>query len=70
MSPQFSIKAGWPDGSVGDEAVAAPDAGAARSEIERRGGRVFEVRRQGGFSVAGGRAGASRCGTSSSSIKR
>ncbi|MDQ2978492.1 MAG: type II secretion system F family protein, partial [Acidobacteriota bacterium] len=53
MSPQFSIKAGWPDGSVGDEAVAAPDAGAARSEIERRGGRVFEVRRQGGFSVAG-----------------
>ena len=53
MSPQFSIKAGWPDGSVGDEAVAAPDAGAARSEIERRGGRVFEIRRQGGFSVAG-----------------
>jgi len=53
VSPQFSIKAGWPDGSVGDEAVAAPDAGAARSEIERRGGRVFEIRRQGGFSVAG-----------------
>lgn len=53
MSPQFSIKAGWPDGSVADEAVAAPDAGAARSEIERRGGHVFEVRREGGFSVAG-----------------
>jgi type IV pilus assembly protein PilC len=60
VSPQFSIKAGWPDGSVGDEAVAAPDAGAARSEIERRGGRVFEVRRQGGFSVAGRTARRSR----------
>ena len=50
--PQFSIKAGWPDGSVADEAVLAADAGAARSEIERRGGHVFEVTRQGGLSLA------------------
>jgi type IV pilus assembly protein PilC len=51
--PQFSVKAGWPDGSVGDEALQAVDGAAARSEIERRGGHVFEVRRQGGFTLAG-----------------
>src|SRR6202140_1355233 len=48
---QYSIKAGWPDGSVAEEAILAQDAGAARAEIERRGGHVFEVRRRGmGFS--------------------
>ena len=47
MSPQFSVRAGWPDGSVGEEAVLASDARSARSEIERRGGHVFDVRRQG-----------------------
>ncbi|HEX7253611.1 MAG TPA: type II secretion system F family protein [Thermoanaerobaculia bacterium] len=47
---QFSVKAGWPDGSVADEQVLAPDAGAARSEVERRGGHVFDVRRR-GFSL-------------------
>jgi type IV pilus assembly protein PilC len=47
---QFSVKAGWPDGTVADEQVLAPDAGAARSEIERRGGHVFDVRRH-GFSL-------------------
>jgi len=53
MSPQFSIKAGWPDGSVGEEAVNAGDASAARLEIERRGGHVFDVKRQSGLSLAG-----------------
>lgn len=53
MSPQFSIKIGWPDGSVAEEAVSAGDASAARLEIERRGGHVFDVRRQGGLTLAG-----------------
>ncbi len=44
---QFSVKAGWPDGTVAEEPILAPDAGAARTEVERRGGHVFEVRRQG-----------------------
>ena len=44
---QFSVKTGWPDGTVADEAILAPDASAARSEVERRGGHVFEIRRQG-----------------------
>ncbi|MGE5275643.1 MAG: type II secretion system F family protein [Acidobacteriota bacterium] len=56
MSPQFSVKTGWPDGSIAEEAVLAPDSGAARSEVERRGGHVFEVRRR-GFSFSGGRGG-------------
>jgi len=43
--PQFAVKAGWPDGSVAEEQILAPDAGAARSEVERRGGHVFEIRR-------------------------
>lgn len=47
MSPQFSVRAGWPDGSVAEEAVAAPDAGTARAEVERRGGHVFEVKKSG-----------------------
>jgi hypothetical protein len=47
VSPQFSVRAGWPDGTVGEEGVRAADAGAARADIERRGGHVFEVRRQG-----------------------
>jgi type IV pilus assembly protein PilC len=47
MSPQFSIKAGWPDGSVGEQSILAPDSKAAQAEIERRGGHVFEVRRHG-----------------------
>ena len=56
MSPQFSVKTGWPDGSIAEEAVLAPDSGAARSEVERRGGHVFEVRRK-GFSWPGARGG-------------
>jgi type IV pilus assembly protein PilC len=47
VSPQFSVKAGWPDGTIAEEAVGAPDAGAARAEIERRGGHVFEIQRHG-----------------------
>jgi type IV pilus assembly protein PilC len=47
MSPQFSVRAGWPDGSVAEEAIAASDARTARSEIERRGGHVFEIHRRG-----------------------
>ena len=53
MSPQFSVKIGWADGSVAEEAVSAGDATAARLEIERRGGHVFDVRRQGGLTLAG-----------------
>ncbi len=59
MSPQFSIKAGWPDGTVGEESVLAPDSKAARVEIERRGGHVFEVRRL-GLALPGGRSGRRR----------
>jgi type IV pilus assembly protein PilC len=44
---QFSVKTGWPDGSVAQEAILAADASAARTEVERRGGHVFEIRRQG-----------------------
>ena len=46
-SRAFRVKIGWPDGSVAEEAVQAPDAVAARVDIERRGGHVFEVRREG-----------------------
>ena len=59
MSPQFSIKAGWPDGSVGEESVLAPDSKAAQVEIERRGGHVFEVRRH-GLALPGSRGGRKR----------
>ncbi len=44
---EFRVKAGWPDGSVAEQSVVAIDIGAARGEIERRGGHVFEVRRTG-----------------------
>ncbi len=53
MSPQFTVRTGWPDGSVAEEAVLAPNAGAARSEVEHRGGHVFEVRRKGLALVSG-----------------
>jgi type IV pilus assembly protein PilC len=59
VSPQFSIKAGWPDGTVGEESVLAPDSKAARVEVERRGGHVFEVRRH-GLVLPGGRGGRKR----------
>jgi type IV pilus assembly protein PilC len=52
VSPQFRIRAGWPDGSVGEEAVIANDLAAARAEVERRGGHVFEARSR-GVSVGG-----------------
>lgn len=58
MSPQFSVRAGWPDGTIAEEAVLARDVDTARSDVERRGGHVFEVHRKGvGFSGvrAGGR---------------
>jgi type IV pilus assembly protein PilC len=44
---EFRVKAGWPDGSVAEQSVMAADMGAARLEIERRGGHVFEVKRHG-----------------------
>ena len=44
---EFKVKAGWPDGSVAEQSIVAADMGAARFEIERRGGHVFEVRRKG-----------------------
>jgi type IV pilus assembly protein PilC len=46
-SRAFRVKIGWPDGSVAEEAIHASDAAAARVDIERRGGHVFEVRREG-----------------------
>ena len=56
VSPQFSVKIGWPDGSIAEEAIEARDTGLARSEVERRGGHVFEVRRK-GLSLSGPRGG-------------
>ncbi len=56
MSPQFSVKAGWPDGSIAEEAVQARDFSSARSEVERRGGHIFEIRRR-GLSLSRARAG-------------
>jgi type IV pilus assembly protein PilC len=44
---EFRVKAGWPDGSVAEQSVMAADIGAARLEVEQRGGHVFEVRRKG-----------------------
>jgi type IV pilus assembly protein PilC len=52
---EFRVKAGWPDGSVAEQSVMAADIGAARLEVERRGGHVFEVRRK-GLSLLGGRS--------------
>jgi type IV pilus assembly protein PilC len=49
---EFRVKAGWPDGSVAEQSVMAIDGGAARMEVERRGGHVFEVKRQ-GFRLGG-----------------
>ncbi len=51
---EFRVRAGWPDGSVAEQSVIAADLGAARLEVERRGGHVFEVRRK-GLSLASGR---------------
>jgi len=52
---EFRVKVGWPDGSVAEQSVMALDGGAARLEIERRGGHVFEVKRR-GFSLGAARA--------------
>ncbi len=49
---EFRVKAGWPDGSVAEQSVMAVDMGAARLDVERRGGHVFQIRRR-GFSLAG-----------------
>jgi type IV pilus assembly protein PilC len=49
---EFRVKAGWPDGSVAEQSVMAVDMGAARLEVERRGGHVFEIKRR-GFSLLG-----------------
>ena len=50
---EFRVKAGWPDGSVAEQSVRAADIGAARLDVERRGGHIFEIRRR-GFSLRGG----------------
>jgi type IV pilus assembly protein PilC len=52
---EFRVKVGWPDGSVAEQAVMALDPGAARLEVERRGGHVFEVKRK-GFSLKSSRS--------------
>ena len=51
---EFRVKAGWPDGSVLEQSVMAADIGAARLEVERRGGHVFEVKRRGLALFGGG----------------
>jgi type IV pilus assembly protein PilC len=56
VSPQFSVKTGWPDGSVAEESILAPDSKSAQVEIERRGGHVFEIKRH-GFRLPGGKGG-------------
>jgi type IV pilus assembly protein PilC len=52
---EFRVKAGWPDGSVAEQSVMAVDIGAARLEVERRGGHVFEIQRKGFSLVRGGK---------------
>jgi type IV pilus assembly protein PilC len=52
---EYRVKAGWPDGSVAEHSVMAADIGAARLDVERRGGHVFEIRRR-GFAFTGGDA--------------
>jgi len=47
VSREFRVKIGWPDGTIAEEAVRAADAASARVEMERRGGHVFEIRREG-----------------------
>jgi type IV pilus assembly protein PilC len=54
---EFRVKAGWPDGSVLEQSVMAADIGAARLEVERRGGHVFEVRRKGLSFLSRGKSG-------------
>lgn len=55
MSREFLVRTGWPDGTLAEEAIVAPDATAARAEVERRGGHVFQVRGK-GFSLSAGRS--------------
>ena len=50
---EFRVRAGWPDGSIAEQSVVAVDIGAARLEVERRGGHVFEIKRR-GLSLARG----------------
>jgi type IV pilus assembly protein PilC len=47
MSREFRVRIGWPDGSVAEESVQGADAATVRQELERRGGHVFEIRREG-----------------------
>jgi type IV pilus assembly protein PilC len=55
----FLARVGWPDGAIGEERIQAPDPAAARADIERRGGHVFALERQGLglFSTSGRRRG-------------
>jgi type IV pilus assembly protein PilC len=53
---EFRVRVGWPDGSVAEQSVMAADIGAARLEVERRGGHVFDVRRKGLAIFGGGRS--------------
>jgi type IV pilus assembly protein PilC len=43
----FLARVGWPDGAVLEERIQAPDPAAARADIERRGGHIFALERQG-----------------------
>ncbi len=47
--PEFTARIGWPDGAITEESIIATDGATARSEFERRGAHVFEVRTRGGL---------------------
>jgi len=51
--PQYVARLGWPDGAVAEESIISPNRAAARTELERRGAHVFELKERsaafGGF---------------------
>jgi type IV pilus assembly protein PilC len=53
--PEYVVRIGWPDGTVGEERIASPTREAASIEFSRRGAHVFEVRSLGGILGVGGR---------------
>lgn len=47
--PEFTARIGWPDGAITEESIIASDGATARSEFERRGAHVFEVKTRAGL---------------------
>lgn len=50
--PQYVARLGWPDGAVAEESIISPNRAAARTELERRGAHVFELKER-SFSFGG-----------------